>query len=265
MTVPGGWCHRCEFKLEPSTCGLHCVTFAERAMKVNSHGSIAAIIAEPVTNGSGARVNAPGYLQGLRDIADRNNALLIFDEHASGLGRTGAWWAGDHEGVVPDIIIFGKYLGNGYPITAIAIRDTFREAVAETSVSSTHGGQPAACAAALATLDIIQRDGLVEHVRTSGEACLAFLKQVEARHPIIGIAQGKGYLLGLEIVDPETGLPSPELAFQVAVACTKRGVCTSPSGTAVRVSPMIVTSQAVALRALALVEEAVADVESRLP
>ena len=264
MTVPGGWCHRCEFKLEPQTCGLHCVGFAERALRANSHGAVAAIIAEPITNASGARVYAPGFLQGLRAIADRNSALLIFDEHATGLGRTGAWWAGDHEGVIPDIIVVGKYLGNGYPITMIAIRDVFRDSVAGVSVSSTHGGQPAGCAAALATLNIIQRDGLVEHVRTSGDACLTFLKQMEARHPIIGIAQGRGYLLGLEFVDT-TGRPSPEIAGQVAASCTAKGVCVSPSGAAVRVSPMIVTSQAVALRALGIVEEAVAEVESRLP
>jgi 4-aminobutyrate aminotransferase-like enzyme len=264
MSVPGGWCHRCDFQLEPSTCGLHCVAFAERAMKSNSHGGLAGIITEPITNGSGARVYAPGFLRGLREIADRNRMLLIFDEHATGLGRTGAWWAGDHEGVVPDIIIFGKYLGNGYPITMVAVREKFRDAARGVTVTSTHGGQPAACAAALAVLDIIQRDALVDHVRTSGEACLAFLKQMEGRYSILGIAQGKGYQLGMEFIDPRTGLPSGDIAFQVGAACMERGVCVSPSGAAVRVSPMIVTSESVALRALALVEDAVADVDSRL-
>jgi len=124
VTVPAGYCHRCEFKLEPSTCGLHCLDFAERAMKANSHGALAGIIIEPVTNGSGARVYPPGYLRGLREIADRNNVPLIFDEHASGLGRTGTWWAGDREGVVPDIMFFGKYLGNGYPITCADLDNT---------------------------------------------------------------------------------------------------------------------------------------------
>ena len=264
MTVPGGWCHRCEFGLEPQTCGLHCVGFAERALRANSHGAIAGIIAEPITNGSGARVYAPGFLSGLREIADRHRAPLIFDEHATGLGRTGAWWAGDHEGVVPDIIIFGKSLGNGYPITAVAIREEYRAAVARVSVSSTHGGMPAGCGAALAVLDIIQRDGLVEHIRSSGEACLAALKQMEARHPIIGIAQGKGYLLGLEIIDATTAQPSSKLAAEVAAACMQRGVCVSISGPSVRVSPMLVTSEAVALRALTIVEDAVAAVESEL-
>jgi 4-aminobutyrate aminotransferase/4-aminobutyrate aminotransferase/(S)-3-amino-2-methylpropionate transaminase len=264
VTVPGGWCHRCEFKLEPSTCGLHCVDFAERAMQANSHGAMAGIIAEPITNGSGGRVYAPGFLAGLRAMADRNHALLIFDEHATGMGRTGTWWAGEDEGVIPDVIIFGKYLGNGYPITMIAVRDSFRDALAGASVTSTHGGQPTACAAALAVLQIIQRDRLVEHVRRSGEACLRFLQEMQAHHPIIGIAQGKGYLLGLEFVDPATGVPSPRIAVQVAATCMAKGVCVSPTGPTIRVSPMIVTSEAVALRTFGLVEEAVTEVETAL-
>ena len=263
--VPGGYCHRCEFKLEPSTCGLHCLAFAERAMKINSHGALAGVFAEPITNGSGARVYPPGYLKGLRDIADRNNVPLIFDEHATGFGRCGTMWAGDDEGVIPDIIFFSKMAGNGYPVTITAISERYREAAKSCSASSTHGGMPVACAAVLAVLDIIQRDGLVDHVRTSGAACLAALKAMQNRHPIIGNAQGKGYLLGLEFIDPATGLPSPSISSRVANRCMQRGVSVSPVGATVRVSPMIVTSQAVALRMLDIVEHAVSDVEAQLP
>jgi 4-aminobutyrate aminotransferase-like enzyme len=264
-TVPGGYCRRCEFKLEPSTCGLHCLEFAERAMKVNSHGALAGIIAEPVTNGSGARVYPSGYLRGLREIADRNKVMLIFDEHASGLGRTGTWWAGDREGVIPDIMFFGKTLGNGYPITCVAVSEKYRERVAWTSHSSTHGGQPVGCAAALMTLDIIMRDGLVEHIASSGPALLQTMKEIEARHSIVGAAQGLGYLLGFEFVDPATGMVSSSIAAQVSDACFRNGVCTSTAGSALRVSPMFVTSRSVALRAIDLIEQAIAEVESRLP
>jgi 4-aminobutyrate aminotransferase/4-aminobutyrate aminotransferase/(S)-3-amino-2-methylpropionate transaminase len=262
--VPGGYCHRCEFKLEPSTCGLHCIGFAERAMKANSHGALAGVFAEPITNGSGARVYPPGYLKGLRDIADRNNVPLIFDEHATGFGRCGTMWAGDDEGVIPDIIFFSKMAGNGYPVTILAISERYREAAKSCSASSTHGGQPAACASVLAVLDIIERDDLVGHVRRSGAACLAALKAMQARHPVIGHAQGKGYLLGLEFVDPKTGALSVDIATQVANLCMQKGVSCSPVGPTIRVSPMIVTSQAVALRMLDIVEQAIADVEARL-
>jgi len=234
-------------------------------MKINSHGALAGVFAEPITNGSGARVYPPGYLKGLRDIADRNNVPLIFDEHATGFGRCGTMWAGDDEGVIPDIIFFSKMAGNGYPVTITAISERYREAAKACSASSTHGGMPVACAAVLAVLDIIQRDGLVDHVRASGVACLAALKAMQSRHPIIGDARGKGYLLGLELVDPATGLPSASISSRVANRCMQLGVSVSPVGPTIRVSPMIVTSQPVALRMLDIVERAVSDVESQLP
>jgi 4-aminobutyrate aminotransferase-like enzyme len=264
ITVPGGYCRRCAFKLEPSTCGLHCVQFAEEAMKRNSHGALAGIIIEPVSNGSGARVYPPGYLRGLREIADRNNIMLIFDEHATGLGRTGTWWAGERDGVVPDIIYFGKSLGNGYPITCVAVSEKYRDKTSSMPHSSTHGGQPTACAAALAVVDIIIRDRLVDHVARSGTALLAAMKAIQARHPIVGAAQGAGYLLGFDFVDPKTDRVSIDIAWDVADACFRRGICVSTSRSEMRVSPMLVSSQAVALRALGIVEEAIVEVESRL-
>lgn len=262
--VPAGWCRRCDFKLKPATCGLHCVDFAERAMLAHSQGRLAGIIIEPVSNGSGARVYAPGFLQGLRRIADRHGIPLIFDEHATGLGRTGTWFAGEQEGVVPDMIIFSKMLGNGYPIVAVAAREKYREAAVRTSHSSTHGGQPVACAAALAVLDIIERDDIITHVRETGTELLTEMGRIAARHPIIGAASGRGFLLAFEIVDPSSGQPSAQFTQDVGDACLKRGLCTGPAWTGLRLSPMLVTSRETALRALAICDEALSDVEDRL-
>jgi 4-aminobutyrate aminotransferase-like enzyme len=262
--VPNGWCHRCEFNLEPTTCGLHCISFLENSIRSNSHGALAGIIAEPLTNGSGARVFQPGYLKGLRDVADRTGALLIFDEHATGLGRTGTMWAGDDEGVVPDVIFFGKYLGNGYPITVVACREEYKDKLDMEGQSSTHGGQPVACAAALATVDILTRDRLDLHAAKTGAACLEFMKGVQARHPIVGVAQGRGLLLAFEFVDPKTGAPSPKIADQVYDECLRRGANTSLVHSLIRVCPMMVSSQKAALKGMAIVAEAIAHVESRL-
>ena len=262
--VPAGWCRRCEFKLEPSTCGLHCVDFAERAMLAHSQGKLAGIIIEPISNGSGARVYAPGFLKGLRDMADRHGIPLIFDEHATGLGRTGSWFAGDQEGVVPDILIFAKTLGNGYPIVAVAAREGYRQAAARTSHSSTHGGMPAGCAAALAVLDIIERDDIIGHVRVTGADLLAEMQRMADRHPIVGAASGRGFLLGFEIVDPVTGEPSARIAQQVGNAFLRNGLSTAPAYTVVRISPMLVTSRETALRALAICDKALSEVEEAL-
>jgi 4-aminobutyrate aminotransferase/4-aminobutyrate aminotransferase/(S)-3-amino-2-methylpropionate transaminase len=267
FSVPNGYCHRCEFAMEPSTCGIHCLDFAERAIRMNSHGALAGIVAEPITNASGARVFPDGYLRKLRDIADRTGALLIFDEHATGLGRTGRMWGGDHEGVIPDVIYFAKHLGNGYPVTAVAIREEYRDILASERQGerqgSTYGGQPLACAAALASVQILLRDNLTEHARVTGEKCLTYMKEVAERHAIVGIAQGRGLQLGYEFVDPKTRAPSYEIGHAVYQAAMERGIATSPVGPALRVSPMMVTSAEVALKALRILEEAIADVESR--
>lgn len=268
ISVPNAYCHRCEFGMEPSTCGLYCLDFAERAIRMNSHGALAGIVAEPITNASGARVFPDGYLRKLRELADRLGAVLIFDEHATGLGRTGRMWAGDHEGVVPDVIYFAKYLGNGYPVTAVAIREEYRDILASEKQGerqgSTYGGQPLACAAALASVRILLRDNLTEHARLTGEQCLRYMKEVAGRHVIVGVAQGRGLQLAYEFVDPKTGMPSPEVNHAVYEAAMKRGIATSPVGAMLRVSPMMVTSEAVALKALQILEEAIGDVESRI-
>lgn len=264
ITVPNGYCHRCDFNMEPASCGLHCLDFAENAIRMNSHGALAGIVAEPITNASGARVFPEGYLRKLRDIADRTGALLIFDEHATGLGRTGKMWGGDHEGVVPDVIYFGKYLGNGYPITVVATREEYRDVLAPERQGSTHGGQPLSCAAALASVQIMLRDNLTEHARITGEKCLSYMKEVAKRYVIVGIGQGKGLQLGYEFVDPKTGTPSAEVVNAVYKAAMERGIATSPVGPTLRVSPMMVTSEGVALKALRILEEAIADVENQL-
>lgn len=264
ISVPNADCHRCEFKMEPSTCGLYCVEFAEHAIRMNSHGALAGIIAEPITNASGARVFPDGYLRGLRELADRTGALLIFDEHATGLGRTGRMWAGDHEDVVPDVIFFGKYLGNGYPVTVVATREKYRDILARERQGSTHGGQPLACAAALASVQILLRDNLAEHARLTGETCLSYMKAVEERHPIVGVARGRGLQLAYEFVNPVTDSPSTKIADAVYEATMRRGIVTSPVGPTIRVSPMMVTSEEVALKALKIMEEAIDEIESGL-
>jgi len=109
----------------------------------------------------------------------------------------------------------------------------------------------------------MQRDGLVKHVQLAGRSALTALQSMQARHSIIGAAQGQGYLLGLELVDPKTRRPSAKVATAVAEACLRRGVCTSPVGPALRVSPMVVASEAIVLRTYEIVEAAIADVEER--
>src|SRR5262249_30984373 len=158
-----------------------------------------------------------GYLTRLREIADRNGMLLVFDEFAT-FGRTGKWFAADHEGVVPDAVVFGKWLGNGDPVTVLALREDLKDVLQQTQPSSTLGGQPAGCAAALAVLDVIESEDLITHARDLGEICLARMQEIEAAHPSVGQARGKGLLLAFDFVESKAtrvGRPAAARAFYV--------------------------------------------------
>jgi 4-aminobutyrate aminotransferase-like enzyme len=265
QSVPGAFCYRCEFGLEFPSCNMHCADFAEKAINIGSHGSLAGIVAEPMTNASGSRVYPDGYLTRLREIADRNGMLLIFDEFAT-FGRTGKWFAADHEGVLPDAVMFGKWLGNGYPVTVLAVRENLKDVLQKTQPSSTFGGQPVACAAALAVLDVIESEDLITHARDLGEVCLARMKEIEAVHPSVGQARGKGLLLAFDFVESKaTRVAKPLVARNFYVNALKRGVVTSGGGgSTVRISPMVVMNEQTALRGFDILEEAIAEVENEL-
>ena len=265
LAVPGAFCYRCEFGLTYPSCGLHCASFAERAVRNNSHGALAGIILEPITNASGARVYPDGYLRRMREIADRNKMLLILDEHAT-FARTGSWWAADHEGVVADAVMFGKWLGNGFPVTVLAVREGLRDILQQTQPSSTFGGQPLACAVALAVLNVLESEGLVEHARVLGEICLARMLQIAAAHPSVGQARGKGLLLAFDFVESkQSRTPSPLAANHFYLNALRRGVVVSGGASSnVRVNPMVVVSQETALRGLDLLEDAITEMEHQL-
>ncbi|HEX4254942.1 MAG TPA: aminotransferase class III-fold pyridoxal phosphate-dependent enzyme, partial [Streptosporangiaceae bacterium] len=214
---------------------------------------------------SGARVYPDGYLRRMREIADRNKMLLILDEHAT-FGRTGTWFAAEHEDVVADAVMFGKWLGNGFPVTVLAVRESLRDVLQQTQPSSTFGGQPLACAVALAVLDVMESEGMVEHARVLGETCLARMQEIAATHPSVGQARGRGLLLAFDFVESkQSRTPSPLAASHFYLNALRRGVVVSGGASSnVRVNPMMVMSEQTALRGLDLLEDAITELESQL-
>lgn len=264
LTVPGAFCYRCEYKMTYPDCAMHCVDFAERLILSNSHGQLAGIIAEPITNGSGGRVYPDEFLPRLRKLADRHNMLLIFDEFATFV-RTGKWFASEHYDVVPDVAIIGKMLGNGFPISVLAIREGLKDALQETQPSSTHGGQPGACAAALAVLATVEEEKLLDHVTDVGRACLERMQKIRDAHPAVGDARGKGLLLAFDFVkDKGTREPDFRAGQLFYKNCLERGLVVSGGGNVVRVCPPIVISEETAMRAFDIAEEAIAALEREL-
>lgn len=219
----------------------------------------AAFIVETVQGEGGVHVAPPGYLAGLRAACDRAGALLIADEVQTGLGRTGKWFGCDHEGVSPDLMTLAKALGGGVmPIGAtMGTAAVWTKVFADNPLThtSTFGGNPLACAAGLAVLDIMERDNLVERVATQGDRLQAALKEAFKDQPLVAEVRGQGLLIGVEFAEDEVG----EL---VIAQMMKRGVIAAYTLNNPRVirmePPFLVTDEQIA-HAVNCLKESVAE------
>jgi 4-aminobutyrate aminotransferase len=164
---------------------------------------VAGILIEPIQGEGGYLVPPDGFLQGLRELCDRHGILLIFDEVQSGVGRTGCMFACEHWGVKPDIMTLAKGLGSGLPIGLIVAKKRIMEKWTRGAHGNTYGGNPLCCAAALATLDLVE-NGLQANAAAMGDYFLGKLKALQSRFDSIGEVRGKGLMIGLELVESRT-------------------------------------------------------------
>lgn len=186
---------------------------------------VAAIIVEPVQGEGGYYPAPPDFLPRLRALCDRHGMLLIADEIQTGIGRTGKMFAVEHVGVVPDIIALAKGLGGGFPISAIVGRADVMDAVGPGGLGGTYAGSPIACAAALAVLDIIESEQLLERSRRLGEHMRGRLQALAARYPAIGDVRGLGMMVAIEFFsDAGRRKPAPEIAKAVVAEAVRRGL-----------------------------------------
>ncbi|MEZ4424417.1 MAG: aspartate aminotransferase family protein [Gemmatimonadota bacterium] len=191
---------------------------------------VGAILVEPVQGRGGVRVPPPGFLSHVADLAREHGALVVCDEIFTGLGRTGRMFAFEHEGIQPDLFCVGKALGGGMPLSACLgprrVMDAWPESAGEALQTSTFLGHPLSCAAALAFLDTLEREGLVRRAREVGAALLAGLRADLADHPAVTDVRGRGLLIGVELATGPDLRPGPE----VAEALLRRGVILLPAG-----------------------------------
>jgi 4-aminobutyrate aminotransferase len=223
--VPFAYCYRCEFGKTFPSCELFCARAIEDDLLARhvSPRDVAAIFVEPVQGEGGYIVPPPGWLQALRDLCDRHGILLVFDEIQSGIGRTGKLWAAGHFGVEPDILLSAKGLASGMPLGAIIAREAIMTWESG-SHGSTFGGNPVCCAAALATLDLVE-GGLTDNARAMGERMLAGARELMARHEFIGDVRGLGLMIGLEFVSNRTTRePAPDLVRKIELEAFARGL-----------------------------------------
>jgi 4-aminobutyrate aminotransferase len=223
--------------------------------RVVSPTEVAAIVVESWLGEGGYVLPPEGWFRYLRELCDKHGILLICDEVQSGMGRGGTMWAIEQEGVAPDIITAGKGIASGLPLGAMVARDDLMKWELG-SHGSTYGGSPISCAAALATFDVIEEEGLLENARAVGEVFLEGCRAIAARHPIVQDVRGRALWIGLSFEDHHQAIAVEQISFAKGLLMLGCG------DDAIRISPALNFREDQARASLEIFEEAIAEVES---
>ena len=239
--------------------GTHGADLADDLTRfVNLYGAenIAACFVEPIAGSTGCLVPPQGYLQRLRQICDTHGILLVCDEIQCGVGRTGKMWATEFAGIEPDILLTAKGLASGMPLGAIIAKDSITK-WENGAHGSTFGGNPVACAAAMATLDVVEQE-LLPKVPALGDRLIGAMRELQAKHPSIGDVRGKGLMIGVEFVkDRATREPAPELARALIDTAFEQGLLLLTCGkSTLRLAPPLVIDEQDIDIAVAIIDRA---------
>jgi 4-aminobutyrate aminotransferase len=230
--VPYGYCYRCPYNLSHPECNLACVDFIEDKLFAHTLNprEVAAIFVEPIQGEGGYIVPPDGWFVKIKKLCDQYGILLVDDEVQSGIGRTGKMFAAEHWGVEPDIICSAKALASGMPISAMIAKESVMTWTPGTH-GSTYGGNPVACAAAHATLDVIKAEALVENAAQVGRRLLEKLKGLQALNKMIGDVRGMGLMIGVELVKDQATKKSAEDEVEAVIQESfRRGLILLPCG-----------------------------------
>ena len=263
--VPYPYCYRCPLKLEYPSCGFACIDYIQEEYfdKFVPPEEVAAFFVEAI-QGEGGYVPAPDdYFQELFKRFRKYGILFVVDEVQSGMGRTGKWFAIEHYNVTPDMITVAKALGAGLPIGALVADDSLMK-WGPGSHASTFGGNPVSAAAAIASIDFIEKNGLLGNARKQGEYMLKIFGEWKEKYDIIGDVRGKGLMIGVEIVrDKKTRKFAPELANEIVSKTWKSGVLMIMAGrSTLRIAPPLTISRGLVDEALGVIEKALRAVNS---
>jgi len=226
---------------------------------------VAGVLVEPIQGEGGYIVPTPNFFPRLREICDRYGIMLIADEVQSGMGRTGKWWAIENFGVEPDIVTSAKGIASGLPLGAVIARQsvmTWRPG----QQGSTFGGNPLSCAAALATMDVIEQENLLQNALDVGDYAMDVLAEMQVRHPTIGDVRGLGLMIGVEFVlDKQRKTVAHDHAENIVTKAFEKGALFLSCGkSAIRMSPALNISRTLMDEALAIFEDAVTEAEAEL-
>jgi len=227
--------------------------------------NVAGFVLEPIQGWGGSIMPPDDFFPKLRKYCNTKGILLMADEVLTSTARTGKWLCMEHWDVVPDVVTLGKGFGNGFPVTCVAVREPYKESFESISASSSYGGNPMACTAALASIEVIEEEHLLQRSQYLGELALERMKKMVQDHPIIGDVRAKGCLMGIELVkDKATKEPFDEAGKLVYQKAFRKGLAWIPAGHILRMSPPVVMEDEVLLKGLDIIDEAIGETEKEL-
>jgi len=259
--LPFSYPYRCPAGASPDACGEACAEHA--IMEMTKHigaQNIAAVVVEPIQGEGGFVVPGQGFLPALKDYCLQHGIAFVADEVQTGIGRTGRWFGIEHEDVVPDVIATAKALGAGLPLGGVTAPAEWMDQVHVGGLGGTFGGNPIACAAALASLDVIERDGLVERAARIGDIAMERLREIADAHEVVGDVRGRGAMVAIELVeDRTTKEPAAKASSRVIEECYREGVIVLKAGTfdnVIRLLPPLSIDEGLLLEGLDVLDKA---------
>jgi 4-aminobutyrate aminotransferase-like enzyme len=267
--LPYPYCYRCPFNLESPGCSMQCVEYTKMLLEtVAPPDQVAGVIFEAIQVPNGFIFPPSGYWEKMREICKEHGILMIADEVIAAQ-RTGKWWGFENYEIVPDIVTTAKSLAYGVPLSIMVGKKEIMEKAKEvgriSSLKSSMGGSPLGCAAAIAGIDVIKRDNLLQKALKDGDYFMKGLADMQAKYSLIGDIRGKGLLIGAELVkDRRTKVPASKEAYQVCLESFKRGLVFATYGrydNVLRFFPPLTTTRQEFDKALNILDEALKVVE----
>jgi len=259
--IPYAYCYRCAYNCTYPDCNMYCLDQIKRFFVAEvDPENIAAMVVEPVQGEGGFVVPPKEFLPGLKNICEQNGILFIADEIQSGFARTGKMFAIEHSGITPDLMTTAKSIAAGMPISAVSGKAEIMDAPAPAHIGGTYGGNPVACAASLATIEFIEKEGLCDRAVTIGKFVVDRLKGMQQKHSEIGDIRALGAMVGIEFVkDRGSKEPAKDETIMVRDECLKRGLIVLPCGmfgNAIRMlMPLVITDEQLS-HCMSILEEA---------
>lgn len=265
--IPYPDCYRCIYSQKYPECQLSCFRYFEYLLEtVLPKEDVAAVIFEPIQGDSGIVIPPQEYYDKLVDLCRKNNILLIADEVQTGFGRTGKMFACEHFGIEPDIIVLGKAIASGMPLSALVARSEIFESWSAPVHFFNTAGNAISCSASIATIDVINEENLIDNANIQGDYIVDRFKSMMQKYDCIGDVRGTGLLIGVDIVkDRKTKERDVNKTAKICWRCWEKGMILAFfSGSVLRVAPPLILSSEEAEKAMDIIEESIADVENGL-